>query len=272
MGRSAEGPASHARIAPRHGERWSGAVFRLSAEDAGHYRALEFVHGAAVPFRIDAHALASIPGATGDANAARGEPRVLPAARGYPAPAAERARRAVTRFRSWLAVEGWHEIEVDAAMRIRHVTRGGAALLGAALATAGWRAGAALPPALASWLRRRGPGAPAGASRTVVRGRRQFVLRGLPAIEGDGWLLYVNERPAAATAVPEPLSEVPPLSPREHEVLVWVAAGKTDAQAAAILGISVRTVQKHLENVYVKLGVEGRTAAVMRARIATASR
>lgn len=35
-------------------------------------------------------------------------------------------------------------------------------------------------------------------------------------------------------------------------------------QVAAILGASVRTVQKHLEHAYVKLGVENRTAAVMR--------
>ncbi len=55
-----------------------------------------------------------------------------------------------------------------------------------------------------------------------------------------------------------------PLTPREEEVLRWVAAGKTDLQVAAILGASVRTVQKHLENAYVKLGVENRTAAAMR--------
>ncbi len=55
-----------------------------------------------------------------------------------------------------------------------------------------------------------------------------------------------------------------PLTPREEEVLRWVAAGKTDLQVAAILGTSVRTVQKHLENAYVKLGVENRTAAAMR--------
>ena len=40
------------------------------------------------------------------------------------------------------------------------------------------------------------------------------------------------------------------LSRREREVLDWVAAGKSDAQAAAIRGISVRTVQKHLEHIY----------------------
>ncbi len=55
-----------------------------------------------------------------------------------------------------------------------------------------------------------------------------------------------------------------PLTPREAEVLTWVAAGKSDRQVAAIVGASVRTVQKHLANAYVKLGVENRTAAAMR--------
>lgn len=55
------------------------------------------------------------------------------------------------------------------------------------------------------------------------------------------------------------------LTPREGEVMHWLACGKTDAEIAALLFISPRTVQKHLEHVYVKLGVETRTAAVMRA-------
>jgi DNA-binding CsgD family transcriptional regulator len=55
------------------------------------------------------------------------------------------------------------------------------------------------------------------------------------------------------------------LTAREAEVLRWVAAGKSDAQIGAILGISGRTVQKHLQRVYEKLGVESRTAAAMRA-------
>ena len=54
------------------------------------------------------------------------------------------------------------------------------------------------------------------------------------------------------------------LTAREAEVLRWVAAGKSDAQIGAILGASPRTVQKHLQRVYEKLGVEGRTAAAMR--------
>lgn len=50
------------------------------------------------------------------------------------------------------------------------------------------------------------------------------------------------------------------LTAREAEVLRWVAAGKSDAQIAAILHISARTVQKHLQHSYEKLGVESRTA------------
>lgn len=51
------------------------------------------------------------------------------------------------------------------------------------------------------------------------------------------------------------------LSAREAEVLNWLAAGKTNRDIAQILGISPRTVNKHLERIYVKLGVETRAAA-----------
>ena len=55
------------------------------------------------------------------------------------------------------------------------------------------------------------------------------------------------------------------LTPREAEVLSWVAHGKTDRDVAALLRCSPRTVHKHLQRVYAKLGVETRTAAGMRA-------
>lgn len=51
------------------------------------------------------------------------------------------------------------------------------------------------------------------------------------------------------------------LTEREVEVLRWVACGKTNRDIGDILGLSPRTVNKHLEHVYVKLGVETRTAA-----------
>ena len=55
------------------------------------------------------------------------------------------------------------------------------------------------------------------------------------------------------------------ITPRELEVLHWLAGGKTDRDIGEILGISPRTVHKHLQRIYEKLGVECRTAAVIRA-------
>jgi DNA-binding CsgD family transcriptional regulator len=51
------------------------------------------------------------------------------------------------------------------------------------------------------------------------------------------------------------------LTTREAEVLHWVAQGKTNRDIGDILGTSPRTVHKHLEHVFAKLGVETRTAA-----------
>lgn len=51
------------------------------------------------------------------------------------------------------------------------------------------------------------------------------------------------------------------LTPRETEVLTWLARGKTNRDIAEILGMSHRTVNKHLEHVFEKLGVETRAAA-----------
>lgn len=52
-----------------------------------------------------------------------------------------------------------------------------------------------------------------------------------------------------------------PLTPREAEVLFWVIKGKTNKDIGDILDLSPRTVNKHLEHIYEKLGVETRTAA-----------
>lgn len=62
------------------------------------------------------------------------------------------------------------------------------------------------------------------------------------------------------------------LTGREVEVLHWVACGKTNRDIGDILGLSPRTVNKHLEHVYVKLGVETRTAAAAVAMTATVGR
>lgn len=51
------------------------------------------------------------------------------------------------------------------------------------------------------------------------------------------------------------------LTRREEEVLGWVALGRTNPEIAQLCSVSVRTVEKHLERVFQKLGVETRTAA-----------
>jgi DNA-binding CsgD family transcriptional regulator len=56
------------------------------------------------------------------------------------------------------------------------------------------------------------------------------------------------------------------LTARESEVLLFVAAGFSNAQIACELGLRERTISKHLEHIYAKLDVTSRTAAVARAR------
>jgi DNA-binding NarL/FixJ family response regulator len=67
-------------------------------------------------------------------------------------------------------------------------------------------------------------------------------------------------RPDFSSATP---LEALGLTPREAEVLLWVAQGKSSNDIASILGTSEATVRKHLEHVYPKLGVESRSAAIL---------
>jgi DNA-binding response OmpR family regulator/DNA-binding CsgD family transcriptional regulator len=61
--------------------------------------------------------------------------------------------------------------------------------------------------------------------------------------------------------IPAQFSSELGLTTREGEVLSWLSKGKTNRDIAQILGLSPRTVDKHLEQIYAKLGVENRTAA-----------
>ena len=63
----------------------------------------------------------------------------------------------------------------------------------------------------------------------------------------------------------EPLVKALGITPREAEVLLWVAQGKSNADVATILGMSEKTAKQHLGSVFEKLGVENRNAAAMRA-------
>jgi DNA-binding NarL/FixJ family response regulator len=74
------------------------------------------------------------------------------------------------------------------------------------------------------------------------------------------------------TAVPSEFSKELGLTTREGEVLSWLSKGKSNRDIAQILGLSPRTVDKHLEQIYAKLGVENRTAAAAVAVNATQRR
>ncbi len=72
--------------------------------------------------------------------------------------------------------------------------------------------------------------------------------------------LSSGRRPAGREAAPADLEPLG-LTPREAEVLFWVARGKTNDEIATVLGIGLTTVKKHLESTFSKLGVENRTTA-----------
>ncbi|MEM6488948.1 MAG: LuxR family transcriptional regulator [Pseudomonadota bacterium] len=61
-----------------------------------------------------------------------------------------------------------------------------------------------------------------------------------------------------------PSTPVQPLSPREREVLYWVARGKSNAAIAGILDVSSHTVDAYMRRIYAKLSVSDRTTAVIR--------
>lgn len=125
------------------------------------------------------------------------------------------------------------------------------------------------PPEVIAWVARESLRRRAGAdpvSLTVARGARRitFTLHPMPeeTLEeaGDGeWLIVMRESDDAA--VIEAVALACRLTAREAEVLYWVVKGKTNRDIGDILGTSPRTVTKHLEHVFEKLGVETRTAA-----------
>jgi DNA-binding CsgD family transcriptional regulator len=87
----------------------------------------------------------------------------------------------------------------------------------------------------------------------------QLTVRMLPG--QDRIVLLFHEDPVAGKRL-KPAATC--LTMREDEVLGWVAQGKSNSEIAMILAISLRTVEKHLERVFEKLGVESRTAAAAR--------
>jgi len=73
----------------------------------------------------------------------------------------------------------------------------------------------------------------------------------------------------SVTPVPRSAEVEPQLTAREREIVTLVAEGKTNAEIANELWVSPATVKKHLENVYLKLGVGSRAAAASRVQAAS---
>lgn len=90
-------------------------------------------------------------------------------------------------------------------------------------------------------------------------GTLQLSVRNMGRV-GMGETMLLLEQRAANTGTPSRLTDAA-LTPRETEVLSWLAKGKTNRDIGDILGMSHRTVNKHLEHVFEKLGVETRAAA-----------
>ena len=118
--------------------------------------------------------------------------------------------------------------------------------------------GARLPPALARWLEEQRMAAGAVRTPTAL------------SIDGPLGTLVIDLDRRGATDVMlleeriAPDSDPAALSPREREVLALVRDGLRNAEIAEALWVSPATVRKHLENIYQKLDVHTRTAAVAR--------
>jgi DNA-binding response OmpR family regulator len=122
-----------------------------------------------------------------------------------------------------------------------------------------------IPHDIAAQLARRNGGGP-----TVVHaGDRRLEFAFVSATSADEFLFRLNETSAdnedALRQQAESLQQQLALTAREAEVLLWVSRGKSNRDMSEILGISHRTVNKHLEQVFEKLGVENRAAAAARA-------
>jgi DNA-binding NarL/FixJ family response regulator len=118
-----------------------------------------------------------------------------------------------------------------------------------------------LPEPVPQWLGQapKGSAGSKAAGMAAFPGNEQLRLQYMGKLGPNEFLLRLA-KDSGADAPAEFSSELG-LTAREGEVLSWLSKGKTNRDIAQILGLSPRTVDKHLEQIYSKLGVENRTAA-----------
>src|SRR5262249_40112467 len=90
------------------------------------------------------------------------------------------------------------------------------------------------------------------------RGSNQLTVRSLSPPDSQEQRLLLSQYDQELG--PESLQTLG-LTEREAEVLFWMSHGKRNIEIGQILGVRARTVGKHLERIFTKLGVETRTAA-----------
>jgi DNA-binding CsgD family transcriptional regulator len=120
-----------------------------------------------------------------------------------------------------------------------------------------------LPVEVQLWLRGRTSSGVGAAEESVAvptrLGRARLQLSYVGQIGPDELLLRLVEGDGASDELL--LKQRLPVTAREAEVLLWITRGKSNRDIGEILGLSPRTVNKHLEQIFSKLGVENRTSA-----------
>jgi DNA-binding NarL/FixJ family response regulator len=162
--------------------------------------------------------------------------------------------------RAALDVSGRYLLAVNGQGKIMWATPQAQKLLSATLA-ADTEDEFVLPDPIPHWLdqARQGKAGSKAAAMASFPGHEQLRLQYMGKLGPNEFLLRLAKDTGADT--PAEFSSELGLTTREGEVLSWLSKGKTNRDIAQILGLSPRTVDKHLEQIYSKLGVENRTAA-----------
>lgn len=172
--------------------------------------------------------------------------------------------RAIRQFQDAVEVSGDAFVALDDQVRVSLITPPAQSLLREYFGTDVVE-GMSLPDSIQDLLAVHGPaGEPfprithprSAADRTG----KHLMIRAATCARSARAMLVLEENQAHAPS-PAAVTASLGLTQREAEVILWVIKGKTNRDIGMILGVSPRTVNKHLEHVYIKLGVETRTAA-----------
>jgi DNA-binding CsgD family transcriptional regulator len=189
------------------------------------------------------------------------EVRLLGLARPHLIQAYRNAELAAARETTIMALEAGLEqvgtavIVIDRHGRVDMATPTGRRLLAGGLGGPDKRISAELSGLLAA---RREAGTPASEPLLVEHGDRTLSLRVLRGPEGSSEMLVIEPETSGLSV---PALEALGLTRRQAEALRWIALGRSGRDAARLMAVSPRTVEKHLQTGYAKLGVESASEA-----------